>query len=121
MNDKSFRWYHYLMSSLLVQISVVLVVLVGSLVQIMVYDTIDNDIIMYDDVCQVEIGSTVDDFMTELTCGDENVPMETFSTEYLHIVLTEDRHPVIMCTKTISEYLKSTKWACEIDPEEPTL
>jgi hypothetical protein len=109
------------MSPFIVQVSVVLVVLVGSLVQIMAYEIIDNDITMYDDICQVEIGSTADDFMTELTCGDENVSMETFSTEYLHIVLTEDRHPVIMCTKTISEYLKSTKWACEIDPEEPTL
>jgi hypothetical protein len=121
MNDKSFRWYHYLMTSFSFQFIVVMVAICLAGLQVLIYSDIDKDVETFNDVCQVEIGSTADNFMTELTCDDENVPMETFSTEYLHIVLTEDRHPVIMCTKTISEYLKSTKWACEIDPEEPTL
>jgi hypothetical protein len=67
------------------------------------------------------MGGSDDDFLTELTCGEEIVDMETLTASYLHAVLTEERQPVIMCTKTISEYLKTTKWACEIDPEETTL
>tara|TARA_B110000238_G_C16029018_1_gene396567 strand:+ start:329 stop:694 length:366 start_codon:yes stop_codon:yes gene_type:complete len=121
MNDKSFRWYHYLMMSFSFQFIVVMVAVCLAGLQMAIYSEIDKDVETFNDVCQVEIGSTADDFMTELTCDDENVSMETLSTEYLHIVLTEDRRPVITCTKTISEYLKSTKWACEIDPEEPTL
>lgn len=85
------------------------------------YEINDNHIEVYKDVCQVELGGHDDDFLTKLTCDGEIVSMKKTSVEYLHTLLTTDRHPVIICTKTISEYLNNTRWACEIDPEESTL
>jgi hypothetical protein len=91
------------------------------LIQLAIYEGIDKDVVVYNSTCQVNIGGTDDDFVTKMSCGDDTVTMAGLSAPYLHAVLTEERTPVIMCTKTISKYLKNTRWSCKMDPEETAL
>ena len=103
------------------QIGVVLASFFVLLIQLAVYDIIDEDIIVFNDQCEVEIGPEADGKVRQgaiMMCGDEQRGLGTLEIPYFYKVLTTDRNPVIVCVKTVSKHLKSINWTCEMDPTE---
>lgn len=122
MIEKQPRWYHHLMLPWQGQMAVIVVTMLVAMVQYAIYDMLEEDIVKFEGQCEVIIGPEVADNVvykgTKMKCGDESVSMRQFESSYLYEVLTHNREPVIMCTKTVSEYLNETNWDCVMDPEE---
>jgi len=119
------RWYHHLMISLPVQMLIVLVAVLILGIQVLVYEYMEEDMVIFDGSCDVTVGPR--DEQGEVTrkgatmqCGDDVIDLGTLETPYLYELLTNKREPVIVCVKTVSEYLKNVNWQCEMDPEERT-
>lgn len=122
MIEEQKRWYHYLMLPYAGLIGIFAVGLILTGLQVMAYDILEEDIVTFSGQCEVVIGPKLADGVVfkgaKMTCGDEYVSMSRFEAPFLYTVLTHNREPVIICTKTVSEYLKSVNWSCDMDPEE---
>lgn len=122
MTNNKFRWYHYLMVPLGAQIGIVIACGVVLIIQLFVYESMEEDIVVFTGECTVN-GIAVGDTYTTMTCGEDTRSLSRNALEapYLIEVLTNNRTPVIVCTKTMSEYLGNIHWDCQMDPEkEPT-
>jgi hypothetical protein len=115
MNDKSHRWYHYLMLKFSTQLVIVITAAIIGGIQMIVYETIDQDVVVFDQQCQVNLMPLS---LTEMICGDEEVDLGDLQATYLHSMLTTGDTPAIMCVKTVSNYLETTKWNCKMETTE---
>tara|TARA_R110000851_G_scaffold6382_2_gene26011 strand:+ start:198 stop:584 length:387 start_codon:yes stop_codon:yes gene_type:complete len=124
MIEPKFRWYHYTMISFKMQLAACAVAVGGLFMQIIIYDMLEEDVVVFHDECTVEIGAsfqkageTVIHRGTTTMCDGELRDIGNLEAQYLYEVLTTDRTPVIVCTKTVSEYLNEVVWRCAMDPE----
>jgi hypothetical protein len=85
-------------------------------IQMIVYETIDQDVVVFDQQCQVKLSGPLS--LTEMTCGDEQVGVGNLQAKYLHSILTTGDAPAIMCVKTVSKYLKDINWNCKMETTE---
>jgi hypothetical protein len=125
MIEPKFRWYHYTMISLKMQMIACVIALVCFLVQVIMYDVLEEDVVVFHDECTVEIGATiVADGVTSIHQGAsamcDGIPtaLGELQTKYLYTVLTTDQSPVIVCKKTVSEYLHEVAWHCVMGLKE---
>lgn len=129
MIEKPFRWYHYTMPPFAAQLAVVLVCMLVTGAQMITYEIIEEDIVEWSGECDVTLGAFE---MTEpeegdpkrylnhatMMCGEEERHLGALEMTYLYEVLTNDHTPVIVCEKTVSEYLSDVSWSCKMDPEK---
>jgi hypothetical protein len=125
MIEPKFRWYHYTMISFKMQVTAVIVAFAVIVLQLVTYEVLEEDIVVFHDECTVEIGAsfqedgeTVTHQGATTTCDGEPRDIGDLEAQYLYEVLTTDRTPVIVCKKTVSEYLNEVAWYCAMDPEE---
>lgn len=117
------RWYHYLMIPFIAQIAIIIVSVVVFLLQLAIYDIFQEDVIVFSGQCDATIAPRDSDGNVTyegvmITCGEEDRNLGALETSYLYKVLTTGEEPVIVCDKTVSEFLKEVRWHCELDPEE---
>ena len=128
MINPQVKWYHYLSIRFLGQIAICFGSLLLAALQFTIYDIVEEDVVVFNDVCEVAVNHTyTTDAGKEKTyegalaiCGGDIVHLKALEAPYLYKVLTTDAEPVIMCEHTVSEFLKYEKWRCEIDPAEET-
>jgi hypothetical protein len=125
MKERKFYWYHNLMVSFSLQMTVCFVCFIIIAMQIFAYDTMENTIVSFNGACEVQIGPTVtiDDVEStypgaQMKCGGESVKMGTVEKQFLFYALTTGTPPVIMCTKNVTEYLKEVTWKCGLKNEK---
>lgn len=128
MIDTSHKWYHYLMIPANTQFGIMAACAVMSMVQFLVYDVIQDNLIVFDEECVVTVGPILTNDSGEETvykgasmlCGDKEVSLHQMELEaaYLYEVLTNNKNPVIICQNSVTEYLRKSTWSCEMNPKE---
>jgi len=116
------RWYHHFMLSIYAQMAIFVGAMIIFMVQGVVYAQIEDDLVVFSDECEVTIGPVnEDDKVTRrgaiMQCGEDQRHLGAMEAPYLYEVLTNQREPVIVCVKTVSEFHKKARWYCEMDPE----
>lgn len=118
------RWYHNFMPSFGFQISVLIACCIITFGQLMVYEGIEEDVVVFDGECEYQTALNSDDELTDqLTaqCGEHNIHLTSDQERLIHYhELTTGNRAVIFCVKTESEYLGVIRWTCDINPEEET-
>lgn len=121
MIERKMRWYHYLMLPFWAQLGITVSAGLLILFQALIYDSLEKDIVVFNDVCEVTVGPKNDDGSTyegaRMMCGVTSMQLGHLETPYLFYMLTEGKAPAIVCVKTESEYLKETNWSCEFKEE----
>ncbi len=129
INQHQPRWYHNLMLPFGIQILIVMAAGIITLAQFGVYRGIQENIVVFAGVCEGVLGPVTgqtedgDDIIrqgAQARCGETIVNLGALENKYLYLLLTAETEPVIVCTKTQSEYLREINWRCEINPEEET-
>jgi len=121
INTSQPRWYHYLMPSFLLQLLVILTCLIIFLIQGIVYSIIEKDVTVFHGNCSLE---NVSDEHGDLTanlvaqCGEHTYSLNASQERlvYFH-QLTIGEQPIIVCKKSVGQYLQGVKWSCLIGPE----
>lgn len=120
------RWYHNMMLSFAGQVVIIIGCTVLIVLQFITYQIIEEDVVVFNDVCEVTIGPILDKGKeTEsvyrgatMMCGEDSRYLGALETPYLFEVLTKQRQPVIVCKKTVSEFLNDIDWSCKMDSTE---
>ena len=124
INTRHPRWYHNLMPSFGVQLMVLFCCSMISLAQLGIYENLEEDVPVFEGECTLQNVSDNDGNLTESLIAqcDEHTYFLNSDQErsvYFHELTTGER-PVIVCLKTVSEYLQDVDWCCDINPEEET-
>lgn len=124
INTRHPRWYHNFMPHFGIQLMTVGVCGMITLLQMGVYEYIEEDIIVFEGECIIENVSTDEGEATPnlvAQCDEHTYTMNSDQERlvYFHELTTGTR-PVIVCVKTVSEYLKDVTWVCDINPDEET-
>lgn len=119
MAKRTFKWYHYLMWSYQIQTAIVVAFALLALVQLAFYDSLEEDIVVFNEACEVTVGPVDEEGEVRqgatMMCGEDKVNLGALESKYLYRTLTEESKPVIICTKTQSEYLKEINWSCDFE------
>jgi len=128
MTENKFRWYHRLMVPFALQAALVIcsILVIGA--QVVIYEGLEDDIVVFNGECSAELGNFVitgEENTRQLNratmmCGDDKRGLGALEMPYLYERLHNNHTPVIVCEKTVSEYLHNVHWSCEMDPEEET-
>ena len=121
MINNPFRWYHYAMPTFHMQLGIMIFCFLTVMIQMFIYDVLEQDIVVFDGQCDVTVGPEIDGELRQgavATCDDELQDLGVLEAPYMYEVLTNNRNPVIVCQKTRSKYFKEVNWSCEMDPEE---
>jgi hypothetical protein len=115
------RWYHNFMPSFGFQISVLFACCIITFVQLMVYEGIEEDVVVFDGECTYESVLNDDGEPTSallVDCGEYSLQLPAHQERLVHFrELTTGERTVIVCTKTVSEYLQQERHSCIIDPQ----
>ena len=122
MIERQARWYHYLMLPFTVQVSAVIASGVLLTVQLCVYAIMSDPVVEFSGACEVTVGG-LDSEGAEIEgatmqCGGEPVDLGVLETPFLYALLTKEEQPVILCEKTVTEYIRETSWKCKMGNEE---
>lgn len=117
------KWYHHCMLQFPTQMMIVLIAIIVTVVQFGIYEAVQDDIVLFEDSCDVTMSMTNDLGETHrdvvATCGDERIPLRQFEAPYLYAKLVDGLEPDFQCKKTVSEYLRHLHWECSLDGSEP--
>lgn len=110
------RWYHYLMVSFLLQLTIAGSSVVILMIQLMIYISIADKVTIYQGPCELA-EAPEGDAQLIAQCGDRTVNL-TDKQEALvyHTRLTTSRNPAIICEITETEYFKDVNATCHIEP-----
>lgn len=122
MINPKMKWYHWTMVPFAVQAAVTIAALIMIGVQMMIYDGIEEDIVVFEGTCDVTVGSVDEDGETRqgatMMCGEELRYLGALEAPYLYNMLTANASPAIVCVKTESEFLKEIAWTCDFESKE---
>lgn len=120
MIERKARWYHYFMLSFSVQMGITLLALLITGVQLFVYMIKEEDVVVFNDACEVTVGPTDEEGNVTrqgatMMCGDDKVNLNALEAPFLYQLLTTGQAPVIVCEKKVGEYLGDVSWDCKMD------
>lgn len=128
MNNPDTKWFHYLTISFWAQIGLCALAAGIFLLQIMAYTLFDH----YSSHATAEIHSHVCELThaptrritsrkishTTISCAGTDVELTSLNSEHLYLLLTSDLKPSIVCEQTITKFLNSSTWQCQVETAE---
>jgi hypothetical protein len=109
------------MPSFGIQMAVVFACGVITFAQFMIYEGIEEDVVVFSGECTYETVLNADGEPTSsllANCGEYSFHLASHQERLVHYrELTTGERPVIVCTKTVSEYLQQERHVCTVDPQ----